>query len=108
IRIQGVETLVGSDKSCREIQLAADDLDVTRRFSRGSFGQCLVKLTKRNDFGREPALTAQGGGQSVIVPGGQVVVDPVRILLERSLDHVAIIVEDKDDRLESIASHGPD
>ena len=73
---------MGRDKSRRIVRPAADDLDVTRRFGRGSLGQCGVKLTKRSDFGREPALTAQRGGQGVIVPRGEVVVDPVRVRLE--------------------------
>src|SRR5260370_32363182 len=44
----------------------------------------------------------------MIVPGCEVVVDPVRIRLERPLDHVSVVVEDKNDWLKAIASHGPD
>ena len=44
----------------------------------------------------------------MMVPGGEVVVDPIRIRLERPLDHVALVVEDKNDWLKPVASHGPD
>ena len=35
-------------------------------------------------------------------------VDPVRIVLESPLDHVALVVEDEDDRLGAVASHRGD
>ena len=51
-----------------------------------------------------PVLMA-GGGKMMVVPGREVVVDPIRILLERPLNHVALVVEDEDDRLQTVASH---
>ena len=73
---------MGHGKSRREVHPASDDLDVTRRFAGGGPGQRGVELAERGDFRREPAPAAQGGGQGVIVPGGEVVVDPVRVRLE--------------------------
>ena len=74
---------MGHGESRREVHPASDDLDVARRFARGGPGQRGVELAERGDLRREPALAAQGGGQGVIVPGGEVVVDPIRIRLER-------------------------
>src|SRR5439155_6744310 len=71
IRVHGVEALVGQGECGREVHLACDHLDVARRFARGGPGQRGVELTKRGHFRREPAPAAQGGGQGVIVPGGE-------------------------------------
>src|SRR6516165_11214893 len=103
IPVQGVEALMGHGESRREVHPATDDLDVACRLARGGPGQRGVELTERGDFRREPAPAAQGGGQGVIVPGGEVIVDPIWIRLERPLDHVALVVEDEDDRLQAIA-----
>ena len=73
----------------REVHLAADDLDVARRFARGGPGQRRVELTERGHFRYEPAPGSLGGGQGVVLPRGEVVVDPIRIRLERPLHHVA-------------------
>src|SRR5437773_2723134 len=77
IRVQGVEALMSHGESCGKIHPASDDLDVARRFTRSGSGQCGVELTERGDLRREPAPAAEGRGQVVIVPGGEVVVDPV-------------------------------
>ena len=98
ISVQRLETLMGGSQSGGIIRLASDDLDVARRLGRRGPGQCGVQLSKRRNFGREPSLAAQSGRQGVIVPGGEVVVDPIRIRLESAFDHVSIVVEDKDDR----------
>lgn len=89
---------MGRGESRRIIRLASDDLDVASRLRRGGPGQCVVKLAERGNLGREPSLATQRGGHSVIVPGSEVVVDPVRIRLERPLDHVPVVIEDKNDR----------
>src|ERR1700675_5036679 len=95
-------------ESRRVVRLASDDLDVARCITLGGPVQRGIEFTERADFCRKPTLAAQGGGKSVIVPGGEVVVDPIRIRLECPLDHVSLVVEDKNDRLEPVASHGPD
>ena len=82
IRVQGVETLMGRGESRRVVRFAADDLDVARRIPLGGLGQRGVEFAKRGNFRREPTPAAQGGGQGVIVPGGEVVVDPIRIRLD--------------------------
>jgi hypothetical protein len=76
VPVQGVEALMGHGESRREVHPASDDLDVARRFARGGPGQRGVELTERGDSRREPAPTAQGGGQVMVVPGREVVVDP--------------------------------
>src|SRR5579862_3991416 len=108
IGVQGLKAVMGRTESRRVVRLAADNLDVARCITLGGPDQRGVEFTKRSDFCREPTLAAQGGGKSMIVPGGEVVVDPIRIRLERPLDHVALVVEDKNDWLKSVASHGPD
>ena len=69
---------MGHLESRREVHLACDDLDVARRFAGGGPGQRSVELTERGDFRREPAPAAEGGGKVVVVPGREVVVDPIR------------------------------
>ena len=83
ICVQGLEAVMGRCESRRVVRPAADDLDVARRITRGGPGQRGIEFTERADFCREPSLAAQGGGQGMIVPGGEVVVDPVRVCLER-------------------------
>src|SRR3954452_4336936 len=53
----------------------SDDLDVAGRLSRSGPVQRGVELAERGDSRREPAPAAQGGGQGVVIPGGEVVVD---------------------------------
>ena len=55
-------------------------------------------------------IAAQRGGQGVVVPRGEARhcrPSPGFVASERPLYHVAVIVEDKDNWLQSIASHGP-
>src|SRR3954447_15386347 len=59
----------------REVQPVSDDLDVAGRLSRCGPGRRGVKLAERGDSRREPAPAAQGGGQGVVIPGGEVVED---------------------------------
>ena len=99
---------MGQRELRREVHPASDHLDVAGRFARGGPGHRSVELAEGGDFRREPAPAAQGGGQVMIVPGGEVVVDPIRIRLECPLDHVALVVEDEDDRLQTVASHRAD
>src|SRR5260370_10878758 len=96
---------MGNGETRREVHPASDNLDVARRFPRRGTGQGGVELAERGNFRREPTPATQGGGQGVIVPGGEVVVDPIRIRLERPLDHVALVVEDEDDQLQVVPSH---
>ena len=58
IGVQCVEAVMGGGEPRGEIQFAADDLDVARRFARGGPGQRSIELAKRGDFGREPTLAA--------------------------------------------------
>ena len=88
--------------------LAANNLDVAGGLAPGRRGQRGVELAERCDLGREPASAAECRGQRVIVPGRQIVVNPIWILLERPLDHVALVVEDEDDRLQAVAPHRAD
>src|ERR1700751_4720839 len=99
---------MGRNEPRRVVRFAFDDLDVARGITLGGPGQRGIEFTERADFCREPTLAAQGGGKSMIVPGGEVVVDPIRIRLERPLDHVSLVVEDKNDWLEPVAPPGPD
>ena len=99
---------MGHGQHRREVHPASDNLDVARRFPRRGPGQGGIEFAERGNACREPTPAAQGSGQGVIVPGGEVVVDPIRIRLERPLDHVAPVVEDEDDRLQAIASHRAD
>jgi hypothetical protein len=85
---------MGHGESRREVHPASDDLDVARRFARGGPGQRGVEFTERGDFRREPAPAAQGGGQSVIVPRGEVVVTCVaRPFGAPSIGFPAILLE---------------
>src|SRR4051812_39758813 len=99
VLIQNIEALMGHGECRREVHPVCDDLDVACRFAGGGTGQSGVELTDRSDARREPALTTEGGGNRVVVPGGEVVVDPIGVHLESALDRVAPVVEHKDDRL---------
>ena len=84
IGVQGffLEATMGRSESRRVVRPASDDLDVAGGITlRGPF-QRRIEFTERGDLGREPSLATQGGGKSMIVPKGEVVVDPIRIQLE--------------------------
>ena len=66
---------MGHGEPRREVQPVSDDLDVAGRLSRSGPVQRGVELAERGDSRREPAPAAQGGGQGVVIPGGEVVVD---------------------------------
>src|SRR5260370_25252149 len=79
IGVQGIEAAMGCSEPRRIVRLAAADLDVARGVNLGGPVQRGIEFTERADFGREPALAAQGGGKSMIISRGEVVGDPIRI-----------------------------
>src|SRR5580704_1627126 len=99
--------LVGEGETCREISSSANHFDVTGRFGGTCLCQRVIELAERRHLGGEPILAAQGGWQQMVVPGGQVVVFPIRIFFECPLDHVTLVVEDEDNRLEPVTAHSP-
>lgn len=82
VRVHSVEMLLREGETCREVSSSANHFDVTGRFGGTCFCQRVIELAERRYLGGEPILATQGGWQQMVVPGGQVVVFPVRIFFD--------------------------
>ena len=90
------------------IHLAADDFDVGPCFAGARGLHRLVELAKRGYTRCIPVSASERLRQFGVVPRREVVVSPVRVLFQRTLNEIAAIVEDEDDDVCSEPSHSAD
>jgi len=82
IRVHGVKVLVCQLQTGGIVGSSADDFDVTGRVSLAGPFQGAVEFCERRHLCGEPVFATQSRWQRVIVPLGQIVVFPVRVVFE--------------------------
>src|ERR1700752_4944104 len=87
------------------IHSSADDLYVCARCSRASRVQCGVELANGLDARCYPVRASQRPRQICVTPFRQVVVGPIRVWLQSPFHHIAVVVENEDDGISSVAAH---
>src|SRR5260370_12741290 len=89
----------------RHIHSSTYDLDICSRFTLSRGFHRSVEFAKSFDAGRYPVTTSQRPRQICITPFSQVVVAPIWVWLQCPLHPIAVVVENEDDRIGSVASH---
>ena len=83
---------MGEGETGWKIHAVRDNLYVTRRFASPRPRQCGFELAEGVDLRREPAPAAESGGKVMVLPRGEVVVDPVGVLFEpRSIIYPSLL-----------------
>lgn len=81
----------------RHVQSSADDLDIGTGFAVAGGLHRGLEFAERRDPGGEPIGASESARQFGISPGRQVVVRPIWIFFQGSLDEIALVIENKDD-----------
>jgi len=87
---------MGKGERRRHIQFAADDLNIRTGFTRACRFHRVIELAERDHARRKPVGAAKRLRQFRIFPGCEVVVGPIRVLLQRPLDQISFIIENKE------------
>ena len=69
--------------------------------------ECGLKFRHGFHLGAEPVATTHSGGQGMIIPSGQRVVNMAG-LAEDIFDAIEAVVENNDDWVDAVAAHDPD
>src|ERR1700691_2202952 len=95
-------------ESLGHVHSPADDLNVCARFTLAGRFHCGVELANRLNACGYPVSASQRVRQVCIAPFCEIVVGPVWVWFQRPLYHIAVVVENKDDRIGAVAPHIPD
>src|SRR5579864_4670378 len=107
-RIRSVQFLnagMREGESFGHIHSPPDYLDVCARFTLACRFHCGVELANRLNACCYPVSASQRPRQICIAPFRQIVVGPVWVWLQCPLHHIAVVVENKDDRIGTVAPH---
>ena len=78
----------------------SDDFDIDAGAARFRASDSFIKFAACRDTRRLPAVAPECFRKPVIMPFRDIVVAAFRILAEQSLDKIAVVVEDEDDRFQ--------
>lgn len=84
--------------------LARHHFNIDSRLTRFGTSDGTVQLATGGDSSHKPVVTPEGRWYLLIIPRRHIVVGFLSILTEQAFNQVAMIIEDKNDGLESVAS----
>jgi len=90
------------------IHPTADDFDVCARFAFAGCFQCGIEFAEGFNPRGEPVSASESVRQLCVTPFRQVIVGPIWAWFQRSLYHIAIVVETENDWISAEAAHVSD
>src|SRR5580693_8705682 len=108
VAVHGCQPVMSEGEDGRHVHSFADNLDIGAGFAfTGGFHR-RVEFAERCDPRGEPFGASKRARQFRISPVREVVVGPIWIFLERPLDQIAVVVENKDDDIGAEPPHAAD
>src|SRR5580698_6586943 len=100
-RVKGRDGLVQFLRERRGSILVRHNFDIGARSASLGRSDGLIEFAASRHPSREPAVAAERFGKLVVAPLSDIVVIDIRVFAEQSLNQIAVVIEDEDNRLEA-------
>src|ERR1700722_6620587 len=108
VAVHGSEPAMSEGEYRRHVHSFADNFDIGAGFAFAGGFHRRVEFAKRCDPRGEPIGASERARQFRISPGRQVVVGPIWIFFQGSLDEIALVIENKNDDIGGEPAHAAD